>query len=494
MRQKRRVRAHHEIGVAGIVLLALGVRMWRVGAPSIWVDEAFSVWLARKGWELITWVVQLDQHPPMYYLLLAGWGRVWGWGEAAVRSLSALWGALAVWMAFRIGREIGGTRLGMGLAFLLTLSPLHVQYGREARMYALLVFWWALALWGVLRVVGGRGNSRRGWGALVLGTLGALYTHNTGVFLLLAVVLSLLGYAWRSPQGAPPVRTRVRWVVVGLFLGWSLWLPVAWYQALGILDRFWIPFPTVGDVYQALHAFNNAFLPSDMLLGWNVGLLVLAGLGVYRLVKVGRGAVAGVLLATFLVPVLGELVISLRRPIFHVPSLLGATLAYYALVWVGITALPRRGVRWGIVLVWLLLNVWGLRAYTAVAEREPWRDAVRYVAGRVHPSDLILFHGSWVQLPFDYYFAQYGLAVEERGVPVDLFARGELEPEMRKEGIPRLRALVQGHKRVWLIYSHEWYTDPEERVLHTLEAQFPQVNVWQWPAIRVFLFEKGTPE
>jgi len=45
-------------------------------------------------------------------------------------------------------------------------------------------------------------------------------------------------------------------------------------------------------------------------------------------------------------------------------------------------------------------------------------------------------------------------------VPVDLFDRGVLEPKMAASDLSRLRALIQGRERVWLVYSHDWYTDP----------------------------------
>jgi len=32
----------------------------------------------------------LDTHPPFYYLILKMWGNLFGWGELALRSLSAI--------------------------------------------------------------------------------------------------------------------------------------------------------------------------------------------------------------------------------------------------------------------------------------------------------------------------------------------------------------------------------------------------------------------
>jgi hypothetical protein len=68
-----------------------------------------------------------------------------------------------------------------------------------------------------------------------------------------------------------------------------------------------------------------------------------------------------------------------------------------------------------------------------------------------------------VEIPFDYYFKpfeeQYLIQVEKLGVPEDLFESGILEPKMTDNDIPRLISLLRGHDRVWLVYSHDSYTD-----------------------------------
>ncbi|MBK8780967.1 MAG: hypothetical protein IPO22_04045 [Anaerolineales bacterium] len=40
----------------------------------MWLDETFSVWLANKSVpDMLQWIVKIDQHPPLYYLLLHYW-------------------------------------------------------------------------------------------------------------------------------------------------------------------------------------------------------------------------------------------------------------------------------------------------------------------------------------------------------------------------------------------------------------------------------------
>jgi hypothetical protein len=72
-------------------------------------------------------------------MLLDGWMRVFGDSEAAVRSLSALFGTATIVVAFLIGRRLATARVGAVLAALVAFNPLLVWFSQEARPYALLV-------------------------------------------------------------------------------------------------------------------------------------------------------------------------------------------------------------------------------------------------------------------------------------------------------------------------------------------------------------------
>src|SRR5438445_10838892 len=57
-----------------LLLLALGFNIYRLGVPSIWFDEAFSVELASQPlpslWHII---FGLEPNLPLYYLFLHAW-------------------------------------------------------------------------------------------------------------------------------------------------------------------------------------------------------------------------------------------------------------------------------------------------------------------------------------------------------------------------------------------------------------------------------------
>jgi mannosyltransferase len=60
----------------------------------MWLDETFSVWLASHSVvDMLQWIVKIDQHPPLYYLLLHYWIALNGDTPYNVRLLSVLFGA-----------------------------------------------------------------------------------------------------------------------------------------------------------------------------------------------------------------------------------------------------------------------------------------------------------------------------------------------------------------------------------------------------------------
>jgi mannosyltransferase len=98
-----------------------------------------------------------------------------------------------------------------------------------------------------------------------------------------------------------------------------------------------------------------------------------------------------------------------------------------------------------------------------------------------------------VQIPFDYYFRpfekQYSLKVVRQGVPLDLLDTGILEPKMTNTDIPRLSSLLREHDRVWLVYSHDSYTDPMGLIPQTLQSQMKLTRTREFYGGQVQLYE-----
>src|SRR5207248_8367161 len=124
-----------------------------------------------------------ESTPPLYYVLAWSWVRIFGWSEAALRSLSALLGTATVPVAYLVACSFAGRRVGLLTALLMACSPILVWYSQEARSYSLFVFFSALSLLFFARLVERyRPADLAAWSAVAVL---ALTSHYFSVFLLL---------------------------------------------------------------------------------------------------------------------------------------------------------------------------------------------------------------------------------------------------------------------------------------------------------------------
>src|SRR2546421_5903433 len=137
--------------------------------------------------------------PPLYYVLAWPWAHVFGTHEAALRSLSALFGIAVVPVAYLVGRELVSGGAGLVVAALVAFNPLLVWYSQEARPYSLLVLLAALSLLYFARAIRRR-NPRDLWAWAAASAL-ALLTHYFAVFLVAPEGLWLL-WVWRPRRSA----------------------------------------------------------------------------------------------------------------------------------------------------------------------------------------------------------------------------------------------------------------------------------------------------
>ena len=186
------------------------------------------------------------------------------------------------------------------------------------------------------------------------------------------------------------------------------------------------------------------------------------------------------LAALFAVPFLGELIVSIRRPIFMDRTLIWITIPMFLLLAAGIAQLRFRVLVFAVLGILATYYLFSASDYYRFWQKEDWSTPAGYVANFAQKDDLVLFNSNFVEIPFDYYFKpyeqQYSLQVVKRGVPLDLFDSGILEPKMTDSDIPSLISLLRGHDRVWLVYSHDDYTDPLGLIPQTLASKMKLVQ------------------
>jgi mannosyltransferase len=193
------------VGLAALIVAAAAVRLVAIGDQSFWLDESFTVELAKQSFgDMLSGVSNTESTPPLYYVLAWLWAKVFATDEAGLRSLSALFGTLAVPVAWRAAREwFDSPRAGLIAAALVAFNPFFVWYSQEARSYSLLVLMAVLSLLFLGRAL--RDRTARAYALWALTAGLALLTHYFAAFLLLPEAIWLV---WAT-------RDRAAWVAAG---------------------------------------------------------------------------------------------------------------------------------------------------------------------------------------------------------------------------------------------------------------------------------------
>jgi 4-amino-4-deoxy-L-arabinose transferase-like glycosyltransferase len=474
--------------VAAVLLLGLALRLFGLDAKSLWYDEAASLYFARQPLpDLIYLTMTRDTPPPLYYLALHGWLRVFGDSVAALRGLSALASVLCLPLLYALARALTDRATALAATALLAVSPFQVWYAQETRMYALLALAGLASTLALVRLIQAPGRGR--WLVYVVATAAMLWTHYLALFTLAgqALVVLVIGLRW---QPAPAVR---RWTWSAVLAGGATllpWLPAFLVQSR-TYSRFWIPLATPEQLERALWEYSALYapywrLPLDRPLPIVAGFLALAAVGA---VALRRQRVAWLLpVALAVLPVALAYAAGSVRPLFLSRTLILITPLYYLLLAAGLVWLARW--RWPVAVLavaWVVAwNGLGLQHLYRNAPKEPWDEAVRYVVERSQPGDPVLFHSAPGQWPFEYYLRQYATPLALHGLPADIDrSTGALEQAVTPADLPRLEALLAAGRPVWLVLSHTEYVDPDRLVAAYLDDRWAVTDQQEFYRIEV---------
>src|SRR5262249_53094613 len=249
------------------------------------------------------------------------------------------------------GSVLGGKRLAMIAALLLSLSPWHVSYAQEARMYTLLTLAATTSMYGLARLIEKSRSEKLAsddivsrpshssalpWLAYTLGTALALWTYNLAIFLLAASNLVVIGL-WFMREFVE-IRFLRKWVIaqIAVLALWTPWIPVMLIQAASVYHAYWIPAPNISTLIDTFQTYSAAFIshnyadsssipinPHEVSLLRPFFNLFVLTLIVYTLwVWRRRRHWIFFLLCFWLVAPLGQLFASIWRPIFLDRSLI----------------------------------------------------------------------------------------------------------------------------------------------------------------------------
>lgn len=451
-----------------IFLVGCALRLYELDAESFWRDEISSVTVARLDLPEIIANRSADVHPPLYYFFLHYWIVLWGNSEFAVRSLSAVFGSIAIWPMYRIGTLLFNQRVGVLSALGLAISEFQIQYSQEAKGYSLMELLTLLSFVALCELL--RQQGRFTATRYVLSTALLMYTH---VYALFVVVSQNLSYMFSTRLLRPKTISVRRWVLLQglLFLAYLPWVGILLHQTSTVQEGFWLKQPTFLSLVDTFASyagsrFSLVIFLVLMLVAWIVKTKEhgdhLKGedrgsfLGkLAHVMTPEQGSSIALVLSWLLTPVLMPFLISLwTAPIYLTRGTMSAALAFQVMIARGIAILSRgRALSIGIIGMVLVVSLVNVIQYYKKVQKEQWREVAAYVDRHAASQTLLLFTPNFCQSPFDHYSFRKDLTKH---------SLGDTKTHRDTGGETFMAPRLASHAHVWVITCDERHTSREE--------------------------------
>lgn len=487
----------------GVLPTVLALRLWGIENQNLWLDELYSIDVARKPLGEIVRCAAADIHPPLFYIVLKAWMRLFGDGAAAVRSLSVAASVAALISAFRLIAPRYGGGAALTTTLLMTVSAHQIFFAQEARMYALVT---ALVL-GATRgyALWREDGVERGLAIYFWCSLAALYCHYFAALAVLAFNAHFLLSAFGPTRTGTRRQTR-RWLGthVATALLYAPWVEVmiaqmrrgqTWRKPLTPADAAW---QAVGYVQETMLGYavyldhvrewltrlvvENVALPRaffEQPLAFKVLFMAfLAGWGlwgVWLCLRTARTDVRAALPLLFLgLPLATASAVSLRQGGMQLARyLMFTTPAVWFFIAAGLQGVTIRRLR--VVLIGLCVGglFWqGARVHYATTGRDSdLRPALDFIRRGFQPGDRVVIDPDAVDVCLAYYAPRYGLG--EAVYPAQTLPTGE--PTGHRQ-LDRLAA-EPTVRRAWVILDYR-----SERFEALAVPGFQTVRVADFPS------------
>jgi hypothetical protein len=505
--------------LAVVTLLGLGLRLWDLGGPSLWYDEAATVYLSHfMAMPAKLFDITQNMEAPLAAVMVWGWSALTGifYGPAVtseasdflLRLLPCLFSAAGVPMIYVLTRKlVDDRRAALAAAVLFAVSPFQIYYAQELRSYAFTAAGGLAAVYLCVRALDGRRNDYPLL-ALLMGAL--FYNHFTMVWFFLALNLYALVVVVRE-RGRLIPWTICQLLLIGIIARGVALAHEANQLWLKVTDQ-WETFPrptvktgviTFKDFFAGYSGTAWAYYPLLLLGG---GLMVL---GFWHL---RRRPMQALLLALVIFLPLGvNLVFWQLRTLslyeHRIFILQGAVVLVP--VAAGLAALPGRHT-WAVVLgLFALLTVPALRDHYAhrlhpvqehrigVFDKVGFREAARHIKERWEAGDVVAHDSNFTIYSMKHYLPVTQHHLDMSGGDAALYVRYMgAEALLRNHGllpVPAAEA-TRDARRVWLVEAEGITFDAQpqsEPARDWLARHLVSGEVWEGDGVRVRLFVRG---
>jgi hypothetical protein len=383
-----------------ILLPAVFLRLLGIFSRPIWYDESFSLLISQQDFSGMLAALSADVHPFAYYIGLWAWVAVLGDSVVVARVFSILASILDIVVLFLIAYEFFHNRKFLPILFILfAISPFHIHYAQEIRMYSWMSLWLHLATLAFLRAR--RSHPLFWWAVFAISAFLAQQTQTLALFYLAALaLLPLFMRDWVT----------FRRLGLATLVSILLYLPT-----LGVLigqiqntQSYWISAPDITKFFTVLLSFTTGLpLPgASLFFGLTIAVFLFV-FAVWKTIRAKKSYTTGIwFIYLAFVPGVLMFLFSIWKPVFVERALLASAAFFlFWLYWAIFEVNLSRFIRQIMLAVFFVASGIGFFHHLTYQEfpYAPFESLIQSVADRAEPGDLVLHSNKLTALPAFYY-------------------------------------------------------------------------------------------
>jgi len=467
----------------GLLCLNVIYKILFLDGRDISIDEPFTLFYSQMPVSSIFNMLDGENNPPLFFLLMHGWIKLFGIEPFQARFLAFIFGVLSSVIIYFIGIRHFNFEVGISAALLFTFSNFNTYITQEARVYSLFVFLTLCSVYLFLVLLKKKKNSL----IVILSLVNILliYSHFFGFWVLVIEYIFILAI--------PDLRRRL----LKPFLLMALFLLIAYLPYLMIfIKRFiessggtWLEGPTLSSFYNLLWKFCNQPVPSVIVISILLtGLFTFLFLYFQKKEMIDRSTLF--LVYWFLIPTLSVFLISFFLPLFYEKYLVFISPSIYLLVACSVCYLCKnRLLRWSVLIVLIAVFLisstprpYYSKSVSALANDlksiRSTSNPVFITPGHFDKTLIYHYHRGW--------FSNFDLFPETlaKNNFISVYAPEEIDPESLNQ-----------FSKVFLIEAGSQYIDPSGSIISQIQQVFDSTQVIKYDeVIKLYIFRKQSEQ
>ena len=415
----------------------------------------------------------VDIHPPLYYVLMHFWVKIFGFSDFSLRYPSVIFGILSVVVTFMLARELFNQKIALLSSYFVGMSEFVIFNSKEARHYSMLLFLATLSTYYFVKFLK---SKRSNTFLYILVSVLAIYTHYYFIFVIvLQNLLFVLFYdrnklfSWIKTQALILllfIPQLIRFVQQAMFISSNSWYGNS------------IPIRELTFMFES---FNNQT--------GNLGLIIFGFfflVGLFDLIKHNKNKriivkkSSFIMLIMFVGPLLLSIITSLtlfntfglaRFFIYIIPP-------YYIIISKGILKIKNKNLLTIILIIITLLLGQSVYTQWTTNYKTEWKEAAHFLEENTNNSDVIIITDwdSMKELILRYYKGNADItSIKMKSEQQSIDWGGDINLFLDKDYIKSLieEELTNKNKTIWFVYVNDkQYTPGEDIIKNMLEDEY----------------------